>query len=249
MLSRSLFTGREGRCRAKSSPNALSASRLKFESLEARLVLDSTTVFNEIMYHPADDAAPEWIELHNQMAVDMDLSGWSLSDGVVFEFPSGTVIPAGGYLVVASDLAAMQATTGFADALGPFVGALSNGGERLQLRDNNDRLMNEVDYNDKGNWPIAPDGSGATLAKVDQGASSEFAENWAASPRVGGTPGAENFSAQPQITSPLIPIDASWKYDDSGIDLGTAWRETLFNDSLWPTGEALLFDTDAVLPA
>ena len=245
MLSRSLFTGREGRCRAK----AQSVSRLKFESLEARLMLDSTTVFNEIMYHPADDTAPEWIELHNQMAVDMDLSGWSLSDGVEFEFASDTVIPAGGYLVISSDPAALQATTGFADALGPFVGALSNSGERLQLRDNNNRLMNEVDYNDKGNWPIAPDGSGVTLAKVNEGTASDLADNWAASASVGGTPGSGNFSLQPQVTSPLIAIDAAWKYDDSGIDLGTAWRETSFNDSLWPTGDALLFDTNAALPA
>ena len=65
------------------------------EPLESRIVLDSTVVFNEIHYHPADDdSSLEWIELHNQMAVDMDLSGWSV-EGVDFEFPAGTVIGGG----------------------------------------------------------------------------------------------------------------------------------------------------------
>ena len=57
--------------------------RLRVEPLEPRLVLDSTVVFNEIMYHPAGtNNTLEWIELHNQMAVDMDLSKWSAEDGI-----------------------------------------------------------------------------------------------------------------------------------------------------------------------
>ena len=41
---------------------------------------DSTVVFNEVHYHPADrEPFYEWVELHNQMAVSMDLSGWRLS--------------------------------------------------------------------------------------------------------------------------------------------------------------------------
>ncbi|MCK6516091.1 lamin tail domain-containing protein, partial [Myxococcota bacterium] len=34
--------------------------------------------FNELQYHPASDDQPEWIELYNPMALDMDLSGWSI---------------------------------------------------------------------------------------------------------------------------------------------------------------------------
>ena len=122
--------------------------RLRLEPLEPRVVLDSTVVFNEIMYHPADnDAAGEWIELHNQMSVDMDLSGWRLDDAVDFAFPKGTVIGGGSYLVVAADPAAMAAA-GYADALGPYTGRLSNGGERVELVNNNGRWMDRVDYDD-----------------------------------------------------------------------------------------------------
>ena len=60
--------------------------RCLFEPLEPRLVLDSTVVLNEIMYNPAgSDESLEFIELYNQMAVDMDISAWRLSDGVEFD--------------------------------------------------------------------------------------------------------------------------------------------------------------------
>ena len=44
---------------------------------------DSVVVFNEIQYHPATrEAELEWVELHNQMAVDVDSSSSYLSDAV-----------------------------------------------------------------------------------------------------------------------------------------------------------------------
>ena len=59
------------------SKYALRNLPVTFEILERRLVLDSTVVFNEIMYHPQEEEDPlEWIELYNQMANDMDISGW-----------------------------------------------------------------------------------------------------------------------------------------------------------------------------
>ncbi len=219
------------------------------EKLEPRVVLDSTTVFNEIMYHPADDGTPEWIELHNQMSVDMDLSGWSLDGGVEFEFTPGTVIAGGGFLVISDDPQALANGTGYRGALGPFRGNLSNGGEQLELRDNNNRVMSVVDYDDVGPWPVGPDGSGATLAKANEGLASESADNWRTSLQMGGTPGAENFPAVSQSQSVLIDFSDDWRYDDSGNDLGIAWRQTGFDDTTWTLGGALFFDTPADLPA
>ena len=97
---------------------------------------DSVVVFNEIHYHPAtNESALEWIELRNQMAVDVDLSAWRLRDGVEYTVPEGTFIPGGGYVVVALNPAALQAITGLTNVLGPFAGRLSNAGEKLELRD------------------------------------------------------------------------------------------------------------------
>src|ERR1035441_5620745 len=103
---------------------------------------DSVVVFNEVMYHPlTNETAMEWVELRNQMAVDVDISNWSLQKGVQFKFPEGTVIPDGGYLVVALSPADLMAATGLTNVLGPFTGRLSNSGETLELWNNNNRSV------------------------------------------------------------------------------------------------------------
>jgi hypothetical protein len=45
------------------------------------------------------------------------------------------------------------------------------------------------------------------------------------------------------LSSPFVEIlalGATWKYDDSGTDLGTAWSATAFNDTAWLSGPAPL---------
>ena len=156
---------------------------------------DSVVVFNEVMYHPVTkEASSEWIELYNQNGVDVDLSGWSLSGGVDYTFPDGTVIKGRGYLVVASDPASLAASGVSATvALGPFAGRLSNGGEKLELLDRNRRSMDVLDYGADAPWPVSPDGTGLSLAKLDPDSGSERVESWTASAQLGGTPGGRNF--------------------------------------------------------
>src|SRR5687768_13009550 len=185
--------------------------------------VDSVVVFNEINYHPTtNEAAQEWIELHNQMAVDIDLSAWSISGDVDYTFAEGTIIRGGGYLVIASDPAALRATTLVTNILGPFSGRLNNSTGNLELRDRNDRLMDEMEYRDRGKWPVAADGSGATLAKPNQDATSGPPENWTSSILARGTPGERNFPAPPRPRhTALVPFTALWRYESSGTDLGT----------------------------
>jgi hypothetical protein len=38
----------------------------------------------------------------------------------------------------------------------------------------------------------------------------------------------------------LLNFGSRWSYDQSGADLGTAWREVGFDDSAWPSGQSLL---------
>lgn len=38
----------------------------------------------------------------------------------------------------------------------------------------------------------------------------------------------------------IIPKNSIWSYNDSGVDLGTTWRELSYNDSSWKTGAAEL---------
>lgn len=154
--------------------------------------IDSTTVFNEVMYRPATEGGDEeWIELANVMAVDMDLSGWRITGGVNFTFPEGTRITAGGHLVVAATPAAVP------ESVGPWVGRLNNAGEEIRLLSVSGRVMDELAYEDSGRWPAGADGSGATLARRRAGAADPGPDAWAASREVGGTPGAANFPAGP----------------------------------------------------
>src|ERR1041385_1319631 len=83
---------------------------------------DSTVVFNEIMFHPqTNEAQLEWVELYNQMAVDMDISNWYLTNGISYKFAEGTVVPGGGFLVVAVSPASLIAATGATNVVGPFT--------------------------------------------------------------------------------------------------------------------------------
>ena len=195
---------------------------------------DSVVVLNEIHYHPTDvSEGGEWIELHNQNAVNVDLSGWRLSGGIDYVFPNNTVISGKGYLVVAK-------TPGMvAGSIGPFTGALNNAGDTIRLRNNSERLMDELNYGTKGDWPLAPDGSGVTLSKRDQNTASYDAAAWTSSSSVGGTPGGRNFPLPPAggKTAAVSLLD-SWKYDNSGNDLGTGWTAPGFDDSAWSTGNA-----------
>lgn len=149
---------------------------------------DAVVNFNEIQYHPASGGEAEWVELHNQMSIRIDLSGWRLSGGIDFTFPEGTAIDPGAYLVIHGE----GAVDPNVNALGPFAGQLDNAGESLRLRDRNDRVMDEIAYDDNFPWPVGPDGSGWTLAKTSSHSAVGAHSGWQTSLTRGGTPGSVN---------------------------------------------------------
>ena len=158
---------------------------------------DSVVVFNEIHYHPPGEET-EWIELHNQMAVDVDISGWRLRGGIKYDFPADTVIRGGDYLIIAADPAGVKVP--FIEVMGPFEGKLNNGGDTLRLEDRSTlgtvpggearhRVMDLLSYDDT----VETDGTGFTLAKIDPDGGTKPVSNWTASENTGGTPGRANF--------------------------------------------------------
>ncbi|PYL00170.1 MAG: hypothetical protein DME19_06075, partial [Verrucomicrobia bacterium] len=58
-----------------------------------------------------------------------------------------------------------------------------------------------------------------------------------------------SFTVAPDIDV-LIGINQTqqWRYNASGSDLGTAWKETNFNDSSWPSGLALFEGKSGTVP-
>ncbi|PAZ03904.1 MAG: hypothetical protein CAK88_13330 [Verrucomicrobiia bacterium AMD-G2] len=208
---------------------------------------DAVVTFQEIHYNPPLTQDAEWIELHNQMAVNIDISGWKFTNGVEYTFPQGTIINAGANLIIAK-LPAHSSWSGFSGVLGPYTGLLSNSGETIELRNSSNRLMDRISYGDSGSWPLAADGLGATLAKRRPGLASEPAENWRASIEMGGTPQQSNFlySNDPIVVEHII-ANQSWKYRDTVVAPPSDWMNAAFNDAIWTSGTGA-FGSAATIP-
>ncbi len=54
--------------------------------------------------------------------------------------------------------------------------------------------------------------------------------------------GQDYFSNAATTNRALLGLDAAWRYEQSGTDLGTAWRAPTYNDTAWPSGPGLLAD-------
>src|SRR5262245_37317637 len=49
-----------------------------------------------------------------------------------------------------------------------------------------------------------------------------------------------NQSTWAQQSTTIVPYTATWRYEQSGTDLGTAWRANAFVDTAWASGNGLL---------
>lgn len=141
---------------------------------------------NEIVIHeihpnpPENHIRQEFVELYNPSTIERDLSGWRLSSAISFNFPPGTMIPAGGYLVIAEDPSTLQDTLGVT-SLGPYSGNLSSNGETIRLRDSSDSIVDEVDYKVGFPWPVASDGGGPSLELINPALDNSLGSSWRAS--------------------------------------------------------------------
>ena len=88
----------------------------------------------------------------NNNGIAVDVSNWKVKNGIEFEIPAGTVIPAGWTLYLSPDAKSFRArTTGPAGGQGNFVvspykGHLSNLGETLTLIDQHGMVNNFTSY-------------------------------------------------------------------------------------------------------
>ncbi len=156
-----------------------------------------SVVINEIMYNPiSGEEDDEYIELHNTGGGSEDISRWRFTEGITFDFPVGTSIPAGGYLVVAKNAARLMSNypgLSSANTLGNYGGSLANGGERVVLAKPDDPLLpdqdfvtvDEVTYDDGGRWGQWSDGGGSSLELTDPFSDNRQAANWADSDETG----------------------------------------------------------------
>ena len=175
-------------------------------------------IISEIMYNPAHEQL-EYIELYNHRAVFEDLGGYAFTRGIEYTFAPGTVLGAHEYMVIALDPNALQDTYGLSDVMGPYTGKLSNGGERIDLSNENGGIILSVRYRDTHPWPIAPDGTGHSLTLSRTSADPDEGSTWRASNMIGGSPGTEQIApakmdARVRINEVLAnqstPTDSDW---------------------------------------
>lgn len=59
----------------------------------------------------------------------------------------------------------------------------------------------------------------------------------------------DEYKTKDPVVSMLMNFDHPWKFNQSGTDLGTAWRSASFNDTGWNSGKGLFYVETSDLPA
>ncbi|MBN1852797.1 MAG: lamin tail domain-containing protein [Pirellulales bacterium] len=175
---------------------------------------DATNLrITEINYHPSNptpaelivdpslaDHDFEFIELQNTGTTPIDVTGVQFlrteGEGIDFDFTNSTIteLEPGAFLIVVENLVAFAIRYG-TDLLvaGQWSGGLSDGGERLTLRDAADNIIHDFTYDDADGWPTTPDGNGPTLEVIDVFGDYTDPANWRGSSILLGTPGSAAF--------------------------------------------------------
>ncbi|MBL9134329.1 MAG: lamin tail domain-containing protein [Verrucomicrobiales bacterium] len=152
----------------------------------------TSLVISEIHFHPlesVDRASVEFIEIFNADSSPIDLSGFRLSGDIDYDFPPGTRLAAGRFLVVAQDPEALAAAYSGTTALGPWRGTLPRDAGTVRLRNQSGAVLLEVDYTDESPWPAAADGGGHSLVLWRPSYGEGDARAWGPSALRHGTPG------------------------------------------------------------
>ena len=150
-------------------------------------------VINEIHYDPdVKTELVEFVELHNAETVDIDLSGWYFTGGISYEFGAGSILRAGGYIIIAQSPDHIHAKwssgrLGIPAALvfGPFEGKLGNDGETIRLRNADGDEVDVVDYQLGFPWPTVGDtvpesqpGTGSSIQLANPLLDNDLSGSW-----------------------------------------------------------------------
>jgi hypothetical protein len=215
-------------------------------------------VISEVMYHPreetpgVEDRDQEWIELYNETADPLDLSGYTFTRGIEFAFPQGTFLLGRSYLIVCANQEAVRARYGIMEtdsmplvfpprvAIGnwaPETG-LDNTGETIALANPAGCEVAKVEYNDRNRWPAGADGTGHSLALLDPYIEPDDPDSWDLSPSLLGSPGTSNFGDEAGFRDTVLLQDSAvWSYFKGDVAPPADWNTPGFDDSGWFSGQ------------
>ncbi len=174
----------------------------------------------------------DFIELYNPVSLPLDLTGVSLSDEPfdiprMSELPPLTFVDGNGFLALVAD--GNPAAGG--DHLGFRLSAVL---EHVAIFDGSGQLLDQIMY-----YP--------QTSEVAQGRVPDGSENLVFRPIP--TPGVSN-GGDTGGTQVVLDFDwdTQWKFDATGTDLGTAWRQPGYDDGDWASGVGLLGLENEPLP-
>ena len=163
----------------------------------------------------SQDAAFEWVEIHNPGPAPIDLTGWSLADNRGEDPIPATTLGAGAYLIVggsaalAEELPADLQLVAVAD--GRIGNGLANSGDRVLLIDPSGTAVDGVSWgSDRTILVLAPPPSGQTLSRSG-------GEWSAATASPGAAHRAERVGPPAEATLPLPPLRITEIFASAGM--------------------------------
>ncbi len=147
-------------------------------------------VINEIHYNPrGSQENAEFIEIYNPDSNPRDLSGLEFTDGICFDFPPNSSINGNEYIIIANDASIYQGN-GY-QVFEWEESNLNNNGERLELSNQADMIIDSLRYNDGADWPSTADNGFFSLGLLDHTFDNALGTSWDVQ-SVYTTPGAAN---------------------------------------------------------
>jgi len=177
----------------------------------------SGLALTEIMFNPPDLGALsgndlEFLELKNTGTNTLNLSGLTFASGITFGFSNGTVLAPGAFYVLARNATAFAYKYPGVPVQGTYTGQLDNGGEQIKLSHALGTSVFSVTYDDRPDWPVAPDVADFSLVQRGPAPSQapDRGNRWRASTHPGGSPGADD----PAPITPAIVINEILAHTD-----------------------------------
>ncbi len=138
-------------------------------------------VITEIMYNSPESGndSLEYVEIYNSSDNEVNMFGYSFTNGIEYVFPQIT-LENGDYLLVAIDSLALLNTLGVT-AYQWTSGALSNSGELLKLSSPMGETVDSIPYLNVAPWPVEANGGGSSMTICDPNTENSLGEAWHAS--------------------------------------------------------------------
>ncbi len=216
------FIGEDGKIyyfQVKARDNAGNESDWQETSTQIKMPFAQLSlVINEIAWMgTANSADDEWIEFYNNSSEDIDLEGWTLT--ATDETPdiglAGVVQSQNYFLLERTNDDAISDIS--ANLI--YTGALENEGEKLELFDPYNNMIDSVDYS--SGWLVGNNDTKQTMERVNSNQSGLDSANWAsnnlitrngydaASPpnKINGTPKSKNSVSTSPTTVSSLPFN------------------------------------------